>query len=165
MDSIHESCLEKLFGFKGMTREAGGESGERPGCDGDQGLQEGGSRLKAPTSLPCAKPSLVDDGGCDDTTQHQAGDDQDGVQQQEADGGNGGDPQRQQPGKKKRGGAAAAGAYADPSSTLADEASLRSKDLDSAATFDADPLFGKTSKLFDENSAAGARGQMGGKRS
>ena len=45
------------------------------------------------------------------------------------------------------------GYYVDSSSTLADPESLRAKEGE--ATFDADPLFSKTTKLFDENSAAG----------
>ncbi|GAX76043.1 hypothetical protein CEUSTIGMA_g3486.t1 [Chlamydomonas eustigma] len=52
---------------------------------------------------------------------------------------------------KRRG--ATVSSIVDPRSTLADPESLRAKDVDS--TFDADPLFGKTSKLFDENSASG----------
>ena len=45
------------------------------------------------------------------------------------------------------------GYYVDSSSTLADPESLRAKEGE--ATFDTDPLFSKTTKLFDENSAAG----------
>ena len=48
----------------------------------------------------------------------------------------------------------AAAGYDDLTSTLADSESLRAKEGET--TLDADPVFGKTSKLFDENSAAGA---------
>ena len=82
------------------------------------------------------------------------GDDEQPGSQQEGEGGQqeGHDgTQQQQPGRKKRGGAAYAGG--EPCSTLKDAASLKPKSQD--ITFDADPLFTKTSKLFDENSAEG----------
>lgn len=41
----------------------------------------------------------------------------------------------------------------DPSATLADPASLKAKEMD--VTLDSDPLFGRTSRLFDESSTAG----------
>lgn len=42
---------------------------------------------------------------------------------------------------------------ADQSSTLADPKTLAGKAVDE--TFDTDPMFAKTSRLFDENSASG----------
>lgn len=62
----------------------------------------------------------------------------------------GGEGQASQGRRKKRG----QGAEVNPSCTLEHPDKLRDKRPE--ATFDSDPLFSKTSKLFDENSAAGA---------
>eukprot|EP00798_Chlamydomonas_sp_ICE-L_P019937 gene19937-26644_t len=79
------------------------------------------------------KPKKHNEGAAGDDTQDQGA------------GGEGGETQK----PKKRAGSAST----DPRATLGDDESLRNKTME--VTLDSDPLFRRTSKLFDEGSAAG----------
>ncbi len=99
------------------------------------------------------KPSIDHFMMCPDEAQDDNPDDQSGDQPQGGTDPGAGSSQEENNNKviKRRGGAV--GTFRDTSSTLASVDSLRAKAVE--LTFEADPLFGKTSKLFDESSAAG----------
>jgi hypothetical protein len=91
-------------------------------------------------------PALATDDEDDDTAAGSQGDQDKGGSQ----GGEGG-------AKPKKGRRGAAQPDLEPSSTLADAETLKDKKADN--TFESDPLFNRTTKLFDENSASGGWGR------